>query len=110
MCQYQTLYYDNKVGYVVRCPDCDQFQLGYGTVIMNLCHEDFTNFFKKVKSYAIELENKEQLSSIKSIAIPTASLGFNLFVSEREMQELFQMLDQADTEYQVQFLTTFLSC
>lgn len=109
MCQYQSLYYNNRIGYVIRCTHCNYFQIGYGTVIMNLITEDFQVFYQKIRSYMSGFNQQEQLSTFKSIVIPTPCEGLNLYLSEREVSELYQMLDEADSEWKIISLTNLIS-
>lgn len=101
MCQYQTLYYDDKTGYVIRCMHCENFQVGFGNVLINLHLHDFHDLCDWIKTYRAEHVSTES-STIKSIIIPTPCDGLKLFLSPRELQELHDMLDTADSEYRSQ--------
>ena len=56
MCNYQTLYHDNKSGYVIRCEECENLQVTFGNIIITFGKEDFNEFIGIVK----ELRAKQQ--------------------------------------------------
>lgn len=99
MCQYQTLYYDDKVGYVIRCVQCENFQIGYGNVLVNLETQDFADFCQWIRDYKTD---PHENVTIKSIIIPTPCEGLKLFLSQRELKEMQEMLDTADSEWRSQ--------
>ncbi|WP_315820004.1 DUF6686 family protein [Paraflavitalea speifideaquila] len=87
MCQYQTLFYDDKVGYVIRCLHCENFQVGYGNVLINLYTPDFCDFVQWIKDCRID-DYSATDPSIKSIIIPTPCDGLKLFLSQRELKRI----------------------
>ncbi|RYG01320.1 MAG: hypothetical protein EOO02_13015 [Chitinophagaceae bacterium] len=97
MCQYQTLYHKDSVGYVIRCLQCERFQVGYGSVIISFELQDFMLFCKKVLDIR---QNHYPLNDpyLKTMMIPTPCEGLQLFLSQRELYELNEMLESADTE------------
>jgi hypothetical protein len=101
MCQYQTLFYDDKIGYVIRCLHCENFQIGYGNVLINLYTPDFYDFVQWIREYRVA-QTCTTDPGIKSIIIPTPCEGLKLFLSHRELKELHGMLDMADSEYRSQ--------
>ena len=97
MCQYQTLYHNDSVGYVIRCTGCDRLQMGYGSVMITFGTEDFRRFCRKI----MDLKEKhvpQQKPDLKSMIIPTPCEGMRFFLSERELYELHEMLETADLE------------
>ena len=99
MCNYQTLYHDNKSGYVIRCEECENLQVTFGNIIITFGKEDFNKFIGVVK----DLRAKQQPEAdivVKSIIIPTPCDGVRLLFSYRELQELENMLEAADSELQ----------
>ncbi len=108
MCQYQTLFYDDKVGYVIRCMHCENFQIGFGNVLINLFRDDFEDFIAYIKGCRIEQYSNTE-STIKSVIIPTPCEGLKLFLSQRELRELHNMLDQADSEWRSQEMMKLFS-
>ncbi|HEY6504560.1 MAG TPA: DUF6686 family protein [Chitinophagaceae bacterium] len=107
MCQYQTLYHNDKTGYVIRCTDCEKIQLAYSNLVMTFSHEDFDAFrfwIKKIRDEQPEGKNP----AIRSIMIPAPCQGIQLLLSPRELDDLVAMLETADTELQsVQLISLF---
>ncbi|MDF2187154.1 DUF6686 family protein [Paraflavitalea sp. CAU 1676] len=101
MCQYQTLFYDEKVGYVIRCMHCENFQIGYGNVLINLHTPDFHDFVEWIRDCPIDDYGATD-PGIKSIIIPTPCDGLKLYLSQRELRDLHQMLESADSEWRSQ--------
>jgi hypothetical protein len=97
MCQYQTLYHQDSVGYVIRCTQCERLQLGYGSVMISFEIEDFLYFSKKVMEIKQNHYPMEDIY-LKTMMIPTPFEGLQLFLSQRELYELHEMLETADTE------------
>lgn len=108
MCQYQSLFYDSQIGYIVKCNQCNLYQVGFDTVILNCSREDFYYFFQKIKSHKEQIDISN-ISLIKSILIATPCIGLFLYLSEKELMDLYFMLDQGDTEMKFQELTQFIS-
>jgi hypothetical protein len=97
MCQNQTLYHNENIGYVIRCSKCDRFQIGYGSILLNLEAVDFESFCNKIS----EIRQKHHPLKdkyIKTMMIPTPYTGLQLFLSQRELYELYEMLETADNE------------
>lgn len=101
MCQYQTLFYDDKVGYVIRCLHCENFQVGYGNLLINLYTPDFCEFVQWIRDCPVD-DYTAADPGIKSIIIPTPCEGLKLFLSQRELKEFHGMLDAADSEWRSQ--------
>lgn len=99
MCSYQTLYHNDKAGYIIRCEECARIQVAYGNMVMTFEREDFDTFHSWIKK--IQANQQMPLSAtVRSIMIPSPSQGMRLLVSYNELIELCAMLDEADTELQ----------
>ncbi|RYY26411.1 MAG: hypothetical protein EOO04_10680 [Chitinophagaceae bacterium] len=97
MCSYQTLFHSDKTGYVVRCNHCQQIQVAFGTVIINLALEDYASFYDTV----LRLKETYPVSDnpyLKKISVTTPFAGLMLYLTEGELSELAVMLENADTE------------
>lgn len=97
MCNYQTWFHDNAVGYVVECNQCRKIQTGFGNLMVTFSNEDFEKF----RTYLlITVENRRPNTDrkIKSIAIPASTEGICFLLSEDELLGLQQMIEYADTE------------
>ncbi len=110
MCSYQTLYHSDKIGYVVRCNHCEQIQVAFGTMIINLAIDDFAAFCNNVRS----LKENYPLSDDpyrKKIAVPTPFIGLMLYLNESELHELSVMMELADNELRSEeLLKLFTAC
>ena len=105
MCRHQTLYYDDNTGYVIRCMKCENFQVGYGNVLITLNATDFASLRNCVdNAIAYHQYNDDLYIDSKSIFIPTPCDGLKLLLTQKELKALSNMLDMADTEYKSQQL------
>jgi hypothetical protein len=97
MCQYNTWFHNNKIGYIVQCMDCKHLQVGFGNVAINLSPSDFKAFCSIVRSHHNDLDPCNEISG-RCICIPTPSKGINLLLNGTELNELHDMLETADNE------------
>lgn len=96
-CHYHTLYYDDRTGYVIRCTECENIQIGYGNMVMTFTHCDFVCF----KNWVNDMKSEYKSSAAKSfrnIVLPVTCEGIKFVVSVNELIELDVMLDSADSE------------
>jgi len=105
MCRHQTLYYDDNTGYVIRCMVCENFQLGYGNILITLSAADFAS----LRNCVMNVHDHHQYSSdvhtdVKSFFIPTPCDGLKFLLTHKELKALNNMLDMADTEWKSQQL------
>jgi hypothetical protein len=99
MCNYQTLYHDDRTGYVVRCNHCDSIQVGYGNLMLTFCEEDFTAFRTWIHNYIGEGYITGD-PALRNIVVPTPCEGVRLLLCRRELREFDSMLEAADSELQ----------
>lgn len=99
MCDHQTLFHDDALGYVVRCNSCEKIQLGYGNLVITFSQPDFDCFRSRVNRMQPEQDRGMNPAS-RCIMIPTPCDGIKLLVSLRELDEFVEMLDTADNELQ----------
>ena len=97
MCNYQTWFHDNSIGYVVECSQCRKIQTGFGNLMVTFSKEDFEKFRAYLMT-AVENRQPNADRKIKSIAIRTATEGICFLLSEDELMGLQQMIEYADTE------------
>ncbi|MEI6950109.1 DUF6686 family protein [Paraflavisolibacter sp. H34] len=103
MCQIQTLYHDQQVGYVVRCPDCAKLQIGFGNLVLTLDPDGFDQLHRQVRCTLreyIPCPNK----AAKNIMLHTNHEACKLILSEEELLDLHHMLEEADNERQARQL------
>jgi hypothetical protein len=99
MCQFQQLHFSD-LGYVVKCNACGHYQVGFASTLLTLKAEDY-RLLRDIVSSRITENNSFPDSEIKSNIIPTPYKGVNLYLSEKELAELYGILDEAHTEEQV---------
>lgn len=109
MCNYQTLFYDDECGYVVLCRGCDSIQVAFGNVLLTWNRPDFYDFYHFIKRMRDETPIDPAAVNRKSLAIPVPCEGVRILLSPRELQQLHNMLDSAETELQSQQLMSMLS-
>ncbi len=108
MCNYQTLYHDDRTGYVVRCIECDKIQIGYGNLMLTVSAEGFSTFHSWLRKIKDE-QPSSQSETLRCILIPTPCEGIKLLLSFRELAEFENMLEEADTELQsVEMIKLFI--
>lgn len=100
-CNYATLYNSPK-GYVVWCKECDTYQLAFLSSLVTFKNDEFKKFRRQI---AIKIN--------KAIAVPgnSKSIFLNIFsnnsrmvLTPGELEELNQMLEEADTVHQTNAL------
>ena len=99
MCNFQQLYFSD-LGYVIKCNDCGHYQVGFASTLLTLKPEDYLQLRAVVIS-KMTGDNNYMDNSIKSNILPTPYKGVSLFLSEKELGELHEILDEAHTEEQV---------
>jgi hypothetical protein len=103
MCRYQTLFYKEGTGYIVRCAACNNFQFAYGNIVITVTAPDFvrlTMFLRRVwERYGKAVEELQQ-----PVAVPTPHEGIRLLLSGKEIEQVYCMLENADTEWRSQQL------
>ena len=109
MCNYQTLFYDDESGYVILCRGCDSIQVAFGNILLTWNRTDFYDFFQFVKRMIGETPIDPATINKKTLDIPVPCEGVRILLSPRELQQLHNMLDSAETELQSQQLMSLLS-
>ena len=109
MCSYQTLFHNDESGYVILCRACDSIQVAFGNILLTWNRPDFYDFYHFIKRMNNETPIDVAAINKKMLAIPVPCEGVRILLSLREMQQLHQMLDAAETELQSQQLMSLLS-
>lgn len=104
MCNYQVLYHHSEKGYVIRCLQCNNIQLGFGNVAITLCKDEFYRFQQSIAGIYEQHGQDEKRKGIKNIHLPTPCEGMMLLLSAGELNQLHGMLDTAETELRSQEL------
>ncbi|OQP59747.1 hypothetical protein A3860_36320 [Niastella vici] len=109
MCSYQTLFYNDECGYVILCHACDSIQVAFGNILLTWNRPDFYDFYEFITRMLNETPIDDAAINKKTLAIPVPCEGVRILLSLRELQQLHQMLDTAETELQSQQLMSLLS-
>lgn len=107
MCEFQSLYF-NDDGYVVRCKQCNCYQLAFGTTLITLTQQDFKAICKTAKYKCIE-EDFSFSKHSKCVVIPTPSCGLFLLFTREEAIRFNEILEEADNEEKVQRLLSLFN-
>lgn len=107
MCQFKHWFFDES-GYVVQCEKCDYFQVSFGTTILTL---DTNNYKTFVELVTVKKHNHISMNNpnTKCIIMPTPCSSINTILSEAELDTLYHMLCEADTEMQTQQLISLFN-
>ena len=98
MCSYQTLFHNDNSGYVVRCNECENIQIGFGNLMLTVNESEFESFRAWLKKMLDEQQDTEIKDTIRCILIPTPCDSIKLLLSLRELRQFDHMLEEADTE------------
>lgn len=96
-CTYEYLYKSGD-GYVVRCRQCNYFQVAFNCALLTLDEPSFLQLREQLKE-KIDLHPGNIPPGCKSIALNTPVPGYCLLLSIEEAALLFEHLDGADTEW-----------
>ncbi|GGH75217.1 hypothetical protein HNQ91_004644 [Filimonas zeae] len=106
MCNFKQ-WSHNKHGYIIQCDDCKSFQLCFGTTMLTLREEEYVQFSEWVvykRESLVPLHDK----NLKSISLPTVCPQVQVIVTEKELNNLYELVQEADNEMKVnQLLSLF---
>jgi hypothetical protein len=105
MCSYHTLYHSEINGYVVRCKQCENIQIGFSNLMLTVNEVEFDSLRALIKLILEEQKASEIRATVRHIVIPTPCESMKLLLSVRELREFDNMLEEADTELQSSSLT-----
>ena len=107
MCNFQNLYLENNC-FVVRCKNCQSYQIGFSTTVLNCSQQDFYAFSRMVeKRLSLEYHNIDLHA--RTIVLPTPYYGVSLFLSKQELMHLCKILEEADIEEKAQSMISLFS-
>ena len=95
-CDFRSLYCGDN-GYVVRCMQCNHYQIAFLSTMLTLKEQEFKGFCQQVRYKAEEcLGNANPRSKIIMIGTPSQSV--HLILTTTELKQLHQILEEADCE------------
>jgi hypothetical protein len=102
MCNFKSWYFDEG-GYIIQCSQCNSFRVCFGSTMLTLSENDYQAFFDLV-CYKTETHVSMCEKQTKCIVLPTPCKAINIILNEIELQALYTMLQEADTEIKTQQL------
>lgn len=106
MCRFKTWYHHEHIGYVVECNECQNLQIGFGNVMTTVSYSDFEVFRKHI-AYVRENYSPDVNPLRKSILLQTPYDGLRFLLTERELNDLHNMVEQTDNERKAAQLLQF---
>ncbi len=100
MCTFKTLYHNHTSGYVVSCIQCNNLQVAFLGLLLNMDADEFNGLattVAEIKDRVADMENRTQ----KCITVSTPAEKIKLFLTCDELVSLHEMLEEADTELRV---------
>lgn len=101
--RYETLYSGSE-GYVLYCRHCNRFRLAFISTALTLSEAEFAQFRNRVQMLCHQQASESEHANCKCIVIPSVSEKVQLVLTRKELVQLQQMLDRADTEQKVNAL------
>lgn len=96
MCNFQYLFKGNE-GYIVRCKDCGQYQLAFGTTMLTLTQLDYETLYGILESKS-SMNVEVHSEHTKCMIIPTPAYGLYLILTKKVVDTLCCMLEKAECE------------
>lgn len=95
MCNYKIWVQPRGDAYVLECTECNTYQVRlYGAAFI-FEPSEFIQFKNTVQAFFNSVANN---TNEDPIIIPTFNQGIDLLLSEASLEELYYLLDAADTE------------
>jgi hypothetical protein len=107
MCHFKSWYFDDN-GYVIECTECSCLRVCFGSTMLNLQKENYYAFYNLVctkKETHIPMHDE----NTKCIVLVTPSRSVQIILNEKELNDLYYMLQHADTEIKTQQLLNLFS-
>lgn len=96
MCELQYLASAGS-NYIALCKSCLCYQVCFGNVLISINKESFKSIQKTIKKIqAIETDYPD--ANLRKYLISTLFSGVNLFLTMAEVQQLGQMMEEAENE------------
>lgn len=108
MCSFKTWYHHEHIGYVVECNECKNLQIGFGNVVATVSYKDFEALRQHV-AFVRENYSTDDIRPKKSILLQTPYSGLNFLLTERELDDLHNMVEQTDNERKAAQLLEFFN-
>lgn len=103
MCQHKVLSH-NRNGYIIRCNDCCNFQIGFGTNVISFTPDQFVKFKNSAELQYELLKIVQGFSLSKKIDLPTFSKNVYLILNQNELTKLWELIEEASVMLQLEKL------
>jgi hypothetical protein len=94
MCSTEKLYQDKR-SHVLRCPRCNNYQVGIGTIALTVSAEQFCSLKAYIDDVCCNLAGA---TPQERFAIPTPSPAVNMILTAEELRHFACILDAAESE------------
>lgn len=102
MCNFKSWFFDDN-GYVIECKECNYLRVCFGNTMLTLTKRDYHSFSDLV-FWKKESHVSMQDIDTKCIVLATPCKSVQMILSERELIQLYEMLQHADIEIRTQQL------
>lgn len=103
MCDHKVLSH-NQYGYIIRCMDCDHFQIGFGTTVISFSPDQFEKFRKSALQQSTFFQKEVDSPLRKDINLPSFNKNVQLMLNYFELVELLGLVEEANVMLQLQKL------
>lgn len=93
MCSHKVLVH-NTSGYVIRCNECESFQVAFGTIVFNLSTENYSCFCRQVRRHTQEGAAQDYPGQ-KRIHLQLPCKSVMIAVNHKELLQLENMLEES---------------
>lgn len=93
MCHYKTIS-NNSFGCLIQCKNCEQFHLGFGSVVLILSYAEFIRFSEQVHSIHI-MHYAEKKENDEKIYMHTDNAKMILAFNHKEWMKLYDLLEES---------------
>lgn len=91
------LYHNPQTGYIIHSVKTGKIELGYQIIRISFFEDEFINFLRCLQYLDIKFRGVEDIYQ-KQIIIHTPDPGLELVLSFRELLQLKDMVEEADSE------------
>lgn len=103
MCEHKVLSH-NQNGYIIRCLECDHFQIGFGTTVISFSPGQFARFKKSAELQYFLFQKDKNIPLRKDIDLPTFSKNVQLMLNYAELVNLWNLIEEASVMLQLEKL------
>jgi hypothetical protein len=102
MCNFKSWYFDDN-GYVIECMECNYLRVCFSSTMLTLKPADYRAFYDLV-CWKKETHIPVQDENTKCIVLATSCKSVQIILSEKELCDVYDMLQHADVEIRTQGL------